>query len=79
MYVCMHACMYRILLFICVDITFFSAGFYELDSSNTNVGRDFNITFHDVVYNNGTLTMTDRINVRKDPLWLNCKFIFIHT
>lgn len=61
----------------CLDITFFSAGFYELDGSNTNIGQDYNITFHDVAYNNANenLQINDRISVKDDPLWLNCELV----
>lgn len=55
--------------------TYFSAGFYEADGSNTNIGRGFNITFHNVTFDsvNGNLTITKSFSLKDDPGWLNCK------
>lgn len=63
------------LIVLTTDMTYFSAGFYENDIFTTDVGRLFNITFHDVSFDTTTnaLSVTERFSVKLDALWLNCK------
>lgn len=57
-----------------IDTIYFSAGFYESEGSDSNIGQNFNITFHNVTYEeNGNLMFDDLISVKDDILWLNCK------
>lgn len=61
-------------IFSCAsDITYFSAGVYDFDRSRTSFGRNFNISFHDIVYNNHTLSTMERLTVKNDHNWLQSK------
>lgn len=69
-----HDDMIIITIFLFLDTTYFSAGFYESDSSSSNIGREFNVTFHDVTYDGENLSITERFSAKNDVMWLNCKF-----
>lgn len=61
-----------------LDTTYFSAGFHRMDSSSvTNMGGDYNITYHTVIYNGqtGTLMTSERFSAKNDTVWLSCEFM----
>ncbi len=60
-----------------VDTTYFSAGFYHWEISRP--GRDFNITFHSIVYNEQSeeLDITEQFSLKEDRSWINCKQLAI--
>jgi len=69
---------YYVLCVVLVDTVFFSAGFYRLPDVNRDIGRNYNITFQNVNFNESSseLTLQRRLSIKDDQNWWNCKYIF---
>ena len=60
-----------------IDATYFSAGFYKLPDVSRDIGRNYNITFQTVTFDEATsqLTLQRRLSIKDDPHWWNCKYL----